>query len=143
MPSAYPERPVVSVAAIAIKDKKILLAKRAAPPGQGLWSMPGGVVELGETLKDALKREFKEETGLECEVKKLFDVYEVIIKDENGKIVYHYVILDYLVDVKGGVLSPASDALDAKWVTRDEALKLQLTSTTRKLIKRLIDEGFL
>ena len=143
MPLTYPERPVVSVAAIAIKDRKILLARRAAPPGQGLWSIPGGVVELGETLKDALKREFKEETGLDCEVKELFDVFEVIIKDDQGKIVYHYVILDYFVDVIGGVLSPSSDALDAKWVSSDEALSLPLTSSTHKLIRRLVKRGLL
>ncbi len=143
MPREYPEFPIISVAAIALKDNKILLVRRGAPPGEGLWSIPGGVVEVGEKLKDAVRREFKEETNLDCEVGELFNICEVIIRDENNKVRYHYVILDYMVKVTGGELKPGSDVVEAKWVRLAEALKLKLTKPTRNLIEKILKMSFI
>ena len=143
MPREYPEYPILSVAAVAIKDNKMLLVKRRAPPGEGLWSIPGGVVELGERLHDALKRELHEETNLECEIIDLVNIAEVIIRDEEGKVRFHYVILDYLVKITGGELRPGSDVLDAKWFDLKEAQNLPLTKTTRKLIKKLLNSDLI
>ncbi|RLG94532.1 hypothetical protein DRO29_06485 [Candidatus Bathyarchaeota archaeon] len=143
MPREYPEYPILSVAAVAIKDNKMLLVKRGAPPGEGLWSIPGGAVELGERLHDALKRELREETNLECEIIDLVNIAEVIIRDEEGKVRFHYVILDYLVKITGGELRPGSDVLDAKWFDLKEAQNLPLTKTTRKLIKKLLNSDLI
>ena len=97
----YPEHPLVGVGAVAVHNDKVLLVKRGHPPGVGLWSIPGGLVELGEKIEDAVKREFQEETGLICEVRDLIQVSQVIIRDDHGRIKWHYIILDYLVSVCG------------------------------------------
>ncbi len=137
----YPDQPVVGVGAVIIDNGKILLVKRAQPPGENLWSIPGGVVKLGEKLKEALKREVKEETGLEIEVKDLVDVFEVIEKDKDGRIRFHYVIVDYECRVIGGELKAASDALNAKWFSKGDLPKIKTTRTTRLLIHKMLREG--
>jgi len=137
MPREYPEYPIIGIAGVAIRNGKILLVKRSGEPGKNLWSLPGGVVEVGEKLIDALKREMKEETSLDCEVKDLVNIAEVIIKDNNGKVKYHYIILDYLVDVKSDKAKPSSDASAVGWFSYDEAQQIQLTPPTAKLLDKL------
>ena len=118
MKRKYPERPLVGVGAIIVEGNRILLVKRASEPNKGMWSVPGGLVRAGEKLEEALKREVKEETGLEIEVGDLGFVSEEIIRKDDLK--YHYVIIDFLAEVKGGELKAGSDAEDAKWVKLDE-----------------------
>ena len=119
----YPSQPVVGVGAIIVCDGKILLEKRRGEPGKGKWSVPGGLVELGERAEDAVIREVKEETGLDVADPELIDVVDNIVRDANGEVKYHFVIIDYFVKLKGGELRAADDAEDLRWVPLAEAEK--------------------
>lgn len=112
--------PVVGVGAVIVRDGKAIIIKRANEPYQGQWSIPGGRVELGESLKDAVRREMREETGLEVDVGPLIEVFERIQHDETSELRYHFVIIDYLCSCAGGDLCAGDDAADAKWVTSEE-----------------------
>ncbi|MBS7615631.1 NUDIX hydrolase [Candidatus Bathyarchaeota archaeon] len=132
----YPSQPVVGVGAVILCNGKILLEKRKGEPGKGKWSVPGGLVELGESVENAVMREVKEETGLEVDSPKLIDVVDNIIRDENGEVKYHFVILDYFVKLKGGELEAADDAEELEWVALDDVEKYDLTKTFRAFIQR-------
>lgn len=132
----YPSQPVVGVGAIIICDGKILLEKRKGEPGKGKWSVPGGLVELGERAEDAVVREVKEETGLDVANPALIDVVDNIVLDENGEVKYHFVIIDYFVQLKGGEMQAADDADELRWVPLNEAEKYDLTKTLRAFLKR-------
>ncbi|MHA1583106.1 MAG: NUDIX hydrolase [Candidatus Baldrarchaeia archaeon] len=136
----YPENPIVGIGAVIVKGDKVLLIKRAGDPGRGLWSIPGGLVELGEKIKDAVRREVKEETGLDVRVGEIADVTEIITRDEEGKVKYHFVIVDFFAEVLRGELKPSSDALEAKWVEFKDLRKYRLTETVERLFRKL---GFL
>lgn len=136
----YPSQPIVGIGAIIVQDGKILLAKRGSEPGKGKWSVPGGLVELGEKVEKAVVREVKEETNLDVEVVRLIDAVNNIIQDSNGKLRFHFVILDYLTKLKGGTLQSSSDVLDTKWVRLEEAEDYDLTDTFRAFLKRNKDE---
>ena len=131
MPRSYPDQPVVGVGAVIIKDGKIVLIKRGNEPSKGKWSIPGGHVELGENLKEAVIRETKEETCLDVDNPILMDVVENVDLDEQSKIKYHYVIVDYLVHVKGGSIEAASDAAELRWVPFCEVDSYNLTASFR------------
>ncbi len=128
----YPAQPVVGVGAIILKNGSILLEKRRNEPGKGKWSIPGGVVELGENLIDAVKREVEEETGLTVEVLKLIDAIDSITFDEKKAVKYDFVIIDFLVKVKKGKLSASSDAEELEWVPFDQVEKFDLTDSFRE-----------
>ena len=112
---AYPSCPVVSVGAVILDADRVVLIKRAQPPLQGVWSLPGGVVELGETLDEALAREVLEETGLSVSVGPIVDVLDRIERSADDRVEYHYVILDYLCRAHDGRLAAATDAAAATW----------------------------
>ena len=131
MTRSYPNQPVVGVGAVIIKEGKIVLIKRGNEPSKGKWSIPGGHVELGENLKEAVIRETKEETCLDVDNPILLDVVENVDWDELGKIKYHYVIVDYLVNVKGGNIEAASDAAELRWVPLGEVEAYNLTASFR------------
>ena len=133
----YPDAPLVGVGAVAIKDGKILVVKRAFEPGAGKWSVPGGLVEIGEKLSEACAREMKEETGIEIEVLELINVFDMIDRDESGKIRYHYVLADFLAKPVGGTERPSPEVTDMKWVTHQEAKALDLTKTARRALDEL------
>jgi mutator protein MutT len=126
----------VGVGAVIIKDNKILLEKRKYDPGKGKWSVPGGVVDLGETTEEAVTREVKEETNLDVENPQLVDVVCNISVDSNVQVKYHFIIIDYLMRLKGGVLNASSDADELKWVKLDEVEKFDLTKTFREFMER-------
>ncbi|MEM2768037.1 MAG: NUDIX hydrolase [Candidatus Bathyarchaeia archaeon] len=132
----YPNQPVVGVGAIIICNGKILLEKRRSDPGRGKWSVPGGIVELGESPENAVIREVKEETGLDVENPELIDVVNNVILDEKGVIQYHFVIVDYFVKLRGGELKAADDAEELRWVALEEAEKYNITNTLRAFLKR-------
>ncbi|MEM1564298.1 MAG: NUDIX hydrolase [Candidatus Bathyarchaeia archaeon] len=132
----YPSQPVVGVGAIIICDGKILLEKRRGEPAKGKWSVPGGLVELGETAEEAVVREVKEETGLDVADPELIDVVDNIVRDENGEVKYHFVIIDYFVKLKGGEMRAADDAEELRWVPLGEAEKYDLTKTLRAFLQR-------
>jgi len=127
----YPNKPVVGVGAIILDADKILLEKRRNSPGKGKWSIPGGLVDLGETVEEAVIREVKEETGLEVHDPRLVDVVNYVSLDEKGSVLYHYVIIDYLVTSSGGKPKAASDAEDLQWVPLLKVEEYDLTESFR------------
>lgn len=128
MQREFPEAPLVGVGAVIVEDGRVLLVRRGHEPMKGHWSLPGGLLELGETLADGVVREVKEETGLTVEPVELIELLDRIHR-LGERVQYHYVIADYLCRVAGGAMQAASDADAAKWVERAEwnshgALKL-------------------
>ncbi len=132
----YPKKPVVGVGAIILEGDRILLEKRKNSPGKGKWSIPGGLVNLGETAEEAVVREVKEETGLEVYDPRLVDVVSYISLDEKNAVLYHYVIIDYFLTSKGGKPNAASDAEDLKWVSFHEVEQYNLTESFRRFFQR-------
>ncbi len=133
----YPDKPMVGVGVLISQEDRYIIIKRAVEPDKGLWSIPGGMVEIGERASDAAVREAKEETGLDVEITDLLDVVDKIIKDEDGRIRFHFVILDYRASPTGGDLQAASDALDARWVTAEEFPGYELSPTLVEMLKRV------
>lgn len=134
----YPDHPIVGVGAIIIKGQEVLLAKRGKEPGYGEWSIPGGVVKLGETLEDAVIREVCEEVNLAIRVEEVVEVLERIFRDPEGKVQYHYVLVDFLCEHLSGEEQPSSDALEVQWVPISEIPRHRLPGKT----KRVIQKGF-
>lgn len=132
----YPKKPVVGVGAIILDEDRILLEKRKNPPGKEKWSVPGGLIDLGETAEEAIIREVKEETGLEVYDPQLIDVVNYISLGKKGAVKYHYVIIDYLVASQGGKPHASSDAEDLKWVPFNEVEEYDLTETFRHFFQR-------
>jgi 8-oxo-dGTP diphosphatase len=132
----YPDQPVVGIGAVIINQGKIALIKRGNEPSKGKWTIPGGLVELGESLDQAVIRETKEETCLDIENPCLIDVVDNVDLDEQGKVKYHYVIIDYLVHVKGGTIKAASDAAELRWVPFDEVEDYNLTASFRLFFRQ-------
>jgi len=132
----YPDQPIVGIGAVIIREDKIVLIKRGNEPSRGKWTVPGGLVELGENLEQAVIRETKEETGLDVENPCLIDIVSYIDLDEKGKIRYHYIIIDYFVQVKNGVAEALSDAAELRWVPIDEVENYDLTSSFRLFFRR-------
>lgn len=115
----YPEAPIVGVGAVIIDGERVLLVRRGNPPLKGEWSLPGGALEVGETLENGIIREVQEETGLLVKPVSIVEVFDRIHREE-GRVRYHYVLVDYLCRVESGVLCCATDADDARWVHRSE-----------------------
>ena len=136
MKRLYPDQPVVGVGAIVISESKILLEKRKNEPGKGKWSIPGGVVDLGESPEQAVIREVNEETCLEVDAPRLIDVVSDVSLDEKGKVKYHFVIIDYLVTLKCGEVKAASDADALVWVSFSEVETFDLTRSFRTFFRR-------
>jgi 8-oxo-dGTP diphosphatase len=132
----YPKRPLVGVGAIIFNRDRILMAQRGKQPLQGWWSLPGGALELGESLEDAVCREVLEETGLVVRPVKLFEVFERIIRDAAGAPEYHYVLIDYVCRATGGELRPGDDVCAVEWVRRPDLAMLQITEGTLAVIER-------
>jgi 8-oxo-dGTP diphosphatase len=135
----YPKRPLVGVGAIIFRRDRILMAQRGKQPLKGWWSLPGGALELGESLEDAVRREVLEETGLEVVPIKLFEVFERIMRDADGAPEYHYILIDYVCRVTGGVLFPGDDVCAVDWVRRRDLASLQITEGTLAVIERAFD----
>jgi 8-oxo-dGTP diphosphatase len=133
---SYPAQPLVGIGAVIVCDGTILLEKRKGEPGRGKWTIPGGLVELGESAEQTVIREVKEETNLEVEKPKLIDVVNNITTDEDGKIKYHFVIVDYFVKLRSGELQAADDAAELRWVTFGEVEKYDLTRSFRDFFQR-------
>jgi len=136
---AYPVRPIVSVGAVIVLDDSILLVKRAHPPLQGQWSLPGGVVEIGETRDEALAREVLEETGLEIEIGPIVEVLDRVQRAPDGRVEYHYVILDYLCRPRAGVLAHGSDADDVRWVRVTDLHDYAVTEKVGAVVQKALE----
>jgi 8-oxo-dGTP diphosphatase len=116
----YPERPWVGVGALIFREGRVLLVRRGHAPSLGEWSIPGGALEVGETLADGVKREVREETGLAVDPLAVVEVVDRIVRDETGRVQFHYVLVDYLCRVSGGSEAWADDAVGLRWATMDE-----------------------
>ncbi len=136
MSRKYPARPIVGVGGIVIRGDEVLLVKRGREPGLGEWSIPGGAVRTGETLKEAVAREVREETHLEVEAFTLVKVLERIFREPEGRVAYHYVLVDFLCLYQKGELQPDTDAQDARFVPLSELPSYNLVSITFDVIRR-------
>ena len=132
---AYPNRPLVAVGAVVFKEDKVLLVLRAKPPAENHWTIPGGSVELGETLQEAAEREIWEETGLTIQAGEPVYTFDVIERDPKGAILFHYVIVDLVADYVSGELRPGDDAIDVCWASSMDVKSLKVSDATRKLLK--------
>jgi ADP-ribose pyrophosphatase len=141
MKREYPETPIPAVGAVIIHQGKVLLVKRAKDPARGYWSIPGGAIELGERAREAVKREVKEECGLDIEVGPVLEVVDSIHRDAEGKLRFHYVIVDFLAYPKGLGVCPSSDVEEARWFTPEELEEIPLPSGTKELLKRVLSQG--
>src|SRR6476660_7141568 len=135
----YPDRPIVGVGAVIIDRGRVLLVKRGSPPLLGEWSLPGGVVELGETLRAAAEREALEETGLIVKAREVLEVLDRIIPGKDGAPQYHYVLIDFLCIVKGGELRAGGDAADACWAGESELGKFKLEQPAAEVVRKAFD----
>lgn len=122
--------------ALIFDHHEILLVERAKEPLKGYWSLPGGIVETGEKLEDGIRREVREETGLEVDQLSVFEIFERIMPDSEGKTEYHYVLIDYLCRPAGGQLTPASDVSNARWVAQQNLRDYRLTEGTLAVVER-------
>jgi 8-oxo-dGTP diphosphatase len=131
----YPGNPRVAVGAVVFKEGRVLLVRRGQPPAEDLWAIPGGSVEIGETLQEAVEREILEETGIQIRALKPIYTFDVIDRDAAGKVRFHYVIVDLAADYIRGEPVPGDDALDARWVSAGEISGLEVSTATLKLLK--------
>lgn len=136
MQREFPETPLVGVGAIIIEDARVLLVKRAHPPLQAQWSIPGGVLEVGELVREAAIREAREETGLIVEPGDLLGVYDRVLRNAEQRVQYHYVLIDFLCRRAGGELQAADDAAEVRWFTREELPPLNLAEDTLDVIRK-------
>jgi 8-oxo-dGTP diphosphatase len=132
----YPERPIVGVGAVIVDEGRVVLVRRRFEPLKGHWSLPGGMVEIGETLEAAVAREMLEETGLEVEVGPVIEVFDRITRDEERRVRYHYVLVDYLCWQTSGSLRAGSDVDDAIWVDPESLAEYSLTEKGISVIQR-------
>ena len=133
----YPPQPVIAVGAVVLHQNRILLIRRGKEPAKGEWAIPGGRVELGETMREAAMREVMEETGVSIRPGELVYFFETIQPDPNGRIRFHYAIFDFMAEYLAGEPTPRDDALDARWVSAAEANTHNLNTKTRDLLNRI------
>jgi 8-oxo-dGTP diphosphatase len=135
MKREYPETPLVGVGAVILDQGRVVLVKRKFPPLAGEWSIPGGRLEVGETLREAVVREAHEETGLTVEPAEVLGVYDRLLRDDGGRILYHYVLIDFLCRRLAGELQAGGDADDARWFSKEEIGKISLVEDTADVIQ--------
>lgn len=132
----YPERPIVGIGAVIVSGDRALLVRRATEPLKGEWSVPGGVLELGEKLRDGAVREAREETGLQVEAVEVLDVFDSIFPDSDGRTQYHYVLIDFLCRPLAGEAIAGSDVSEVRWVTESELAGLNLRDSIAQVVRK-------
>ena len=135
MQREHPKQPLVGVGALIVENGRVVLIKRGKAPLLGEWSIPGGMLEIGETLRQGAEREALEETGLVVRATELLGVFDRVVPDAEGKIVYHYVLIDFLCERISGELQAGADAADARWFTPEEVAQLSLGEDTAGVIR--------
>jgi 8-oxo-dGTP diphosphatase len=136
MKREYPEAPIAGVGVVVVKEDKVLLVRRGKEPGRGRWGLPGGAVELGETVAQAAEREVDEECGIEIEIRDVIEVIDRIIPDDDGQIRYHYILIDLLAEHCRGDPIASSDAAEVSWALEKELDQLELSQATRRVIRK-------
>lgn len=135
MKREFPDAPILCVGGVAIQNESVLLIRRGKEPQLGEWTLPGGMVELGEPIETGLRRELREETGLDVEPVEFLMIYEKIVR-LNRRVRFHYVVADFLCRVKGGRLGPSSDVTDARWVRKSDLPAYHLRAKARDVVRR-------
>ncbi len=138
MPREYPEFPIPSVGVLVVKDGRALLVQRGQEPSIGRWTIPGGVIEVGETISAAGQRELREECGIEVEVGEPLQTFEVIRRDADGRVRYHYIIFDRLGTYLGGELTHADDISDSRWFSVDELTQVDVLPDVARLVRQVL-----
>ncbi|OPY06912.1 MAG: Bifunctional NMN adenylyltransferase/Nudix hydrolase [Syntrophaceae bacterium PtaB.Bin095] len=136
----YPDRPVVGIGAVVIHEGRVLLVRRGVAPSRGLWAVPGGALELGETLQRGAEREILEETGVAIRAREPVYAFDFFERDGDGRIRFHFVIVDVAADYIGGEVRGADDALEARWLAPEDLEGLAVSKNTLKLLRAV---GFL
>jgi mutator protein MutT len=136
MSRSHAAHPVIGVGGIVLDANSVLLVKRGREPLKGAWSIPGGKLELGETLHEAVRRELREEAGLEVRVLDMVEVFERITRDDEGRVAYHYVLIDFLCQSEGGVAEAADDAEAVAWVERTRLAEYEITAGAPAVIEK-------
>ncbi len=134
----YPARPLVGVGAVVWDGARVLLERRGQPPAQGSWALPGGLIDVGEMAEAAVQREVREECGIEIAVGPVLGLFEPIQRDDNGRIRYHYVVIDFLAYYRSGEARPGDDAAALSWVMPAELPNYALTPATQAMIERAL-----
>lgn len=134
----YPDRPLVGVGAVIVSGDRAVIVQRGSEPLKGQWSIPGGALEVGETLRQCAVREALEETGLQVEAGEVLEVFDAIYAEPDGRILYHYVLIDFACRLLGGKLCAGGDAVQAKWVTLEELDPYELAETARQVIRKAL-----
>jgi ADP-ribose pyrophosphatase YjhB (NUDIX family) len=135
----YPERPMVGVGGVVISKGRALLVRRGSAPLQGQWSIPGGMLEVGETILEGVRRELEEETAIEVRVGELIEVFERITPGDGGEIQYHFVVLDYLCEAVSGEARAGSDVVDVAWAAPEELVKYSVSETATRVILKAFE----
>ena len=138
MKREYPDRPLVGVGAVIVHEGRAVIVQRGTEPLKGQWSVPGGALEIGETLRQCAIREALEETGLQVEAGEVLEVFDAIYAETDGRILYHYVLIDFACKLLGGELKAGGDAVQAKWVTAEELAKYEVAEKARKGITKAL-----
>ena len=134
----YPDRPLVGVGAVIVHQGRAVIVQRGSEPLKGQWSIPGGALELGETLRQCAVREALEETGLQVEAGEVLGVFDAVYRGPDGRIQYHYVLIDFACRLLGGDLRAGGDALQAHWVTLEELTDYPIAETARKVLTKAL-----
>jgi ADP-ribose pyrophosphatase YjhB (NUDIX family) len=132
----YPERPIIGVGAVIVRDGHVLLVRRATEPLKGEWSVPGGALELGEKLRDGAVREALEETGLQVEAGEVLDVFDSIFTDDDGRTQYHYVLIDFLCRPLSGEAVAGSDVSEVLWATESDVAGMDLRASIAQVVRK-------
>jgi 8-oxo-dGTP diphosphatase len=135
----YPAYPMVGVGAVVWDGKRVLLERRGQPPAQGTWALPGGLIELGETAEAAVRREVQEECGIEVDVGPILGLFEPVYAEPDGRIRYHFVVVDFLAHYRTGTLRAGDDAAAAVWVDPADFAEYELTPATQNMIRRALE----
>ncbi len=138
MKREYPDRPIVGVGAVIVDRGRAALVRRGTEPLRGEWSIPGGMLEIGETLRAGAEREALEETGLTVKAGEVLGVFDRVVPGENGRTRFHYVLIDFLCQRISGELHAGGDAAEARWVTLDELPTIELAEPAAGLIRKAL-----
>ena len=133
----YPDYPRIGVGAVVVREGKILMVKRGSPPGENLWAIPGGLLELGESLQEGAEREIFEETGVRIKAGQPVYAFDFLKRDAEGRLRFHYVIVDLEATYLTGEIRAADDAIDVRWVSAEDCRQMPVSDKTLKLIQEL------